>query len=213
MFERVELRAADLAASLRFYRTVLGVLPIAPTERDADGRATAWRDFTVLPADAVRPATRGLHIGFAAPTREAVDAFWEAGLRAGHADDGPPGLRPQYAKDYYGAFLRDPGGNSAEAIHYGEQRDDGAVDHLWIRVADLAAARAWYAALAPAAGWRVRDAEPTRVQVERPGRTGSFALVADGAARTEHAQLTVAGADRASAGERVDPDGNRVELT
>jgi hypothetical protein len=27
---------------------------------------------------------------------------------AGHADDGAPGPRPQYAADYYGAFVRDP---------------------------------------------------------------------------------------------------------
>jgi hypothetical protein len=29
---------------------------------------------------------------------------------------GPPGLRPQYHADYYGAFLRDPDGNRVEAV-------------------------------------------------------------------------------------------------
>src|SRR3954447_9929596 len=195
MFERVELRAGDLAASRRFYTTVLGALPIAPTERDADGRGIGWRGLALEQADAQHPPTRHLHIGFAAPSREAVDAFWEAGLRAGHPNDGPPGLRPQYVHDYYGAFLLDPDGNSAEAVHFGEMRRDGAVDHLWIRVADLAAARAWYAALAPAAGWSVRDLDAPRAHVERPGAGGSFALVADGQPPTEHAHLAVAAAD------------------
>ncbi len=212
MFVRVELRARDLAASRRFYTTVLGAVPIAPTERDEDGRAAGWRDFTVVQADAQHPATCGLHLGFAARSHEAVDAFWEAGVHAGYADDGPPGLRPQYVGDYYGAFLRDPDGNSAEAVCYGELRPEGAVDHLWIRVADLDAACAWYEALAPAAGWRMRDVDATRVQVERPDGNGSFALVADRRPRTEHARLAVAAADPASAGVRHDPDGNRIEL-
>jgi hypothetical protein len=185
---------------------VLGVLGLAATKQDA------WGDFALAPADADHPPTRGLHIGFTASSRAAVDAFWEAGRRAGHDDDGPPGPRPQYVHDYYGAFLLDPDGNSAEAVHYGDVRHGGAVDHLWIRVAGLGAARAWYAALAPAAGWRVRDSEPTRVQVERPGSTGSFALVADGRPPTERAHLAVRAADAAGAGLRHDPEGNRVEL-
>jgi hypothetical protein len=42
------------------------------------------------------------------PSRERVDAFWHAGIEAGHRDDGAPGPRPQYSKDYYGTFLLDP---------------------------------------------------------------------------------------------------------
>lgn len=201
MFVRVELRVRDLAVAGRFYATVLPTLSPAP-----------WGELVLAQADDRHPPTRGLHVGFAAPSRAAVDAFWEAGVRAAHADDGAPGLRPQYVADYYGAFLVDPDGNSAEAVHYGEVRTEGAVDHLWLRVSDLAAARAWYAALAPAAGWRVRDVDPTRVQVEVPGRLGSFALVSDGRPPTQHAHLAVAAADPASAGVRRDPDGNRVDL-
>ena len=212
MFAQVEIRAADLAVSRRFYTTVLGAVPIAPTERDADGRGIAWRDFTIAPSDARHPPTSGLHLAFAAPSREAVNAFWEAGLHAGYANDGPPGRRPQYVDDYYGAFLLDPDGNSAEAVFHAGVRRDGAIDHLWIRVADLGAARDWYGALTPAVGWRVRDVDATRAQVERAGEPGSFALVGDGRPRTRHAHLAVAAADPASAGAHHDPDGNRVEL-
>ena len=61
--------------------------------------------------------TRGLHVGFGAPSREHVDAFWQAGVEKGYPDDGR-GARPQYREDYYGGFLRDPDGNSAEAVHH-----------------------------------------------------------------------------------------------
>jgi hypothetical protein len=70
-----------------------------------------------------------------------VDAFWQAGIDAGYRDDGAPGPRAVYGPDYYGGFLLDPDGNSAEAVHT-EREDpvpDGCVDHLWIRVRDPAA--------------------------------------------------------------------------
>ena len=42
-------------------------------------------------------------------------AFWHAGVAAGGADEGRPGLRDYHAC-YYGAFLRDPDGNRVEAV-------------------------------------------------------------------------------------------------
>ena len=101
------------------------------------------------------PVTRRLHIGFAAPSREHVDAFWRAGTAAGYESDGEPGPRPQYSDDYYGAFLLDPDGNSVEAVHHGSLRNGGNVDHLWIRVSDVEAATHFYETVGPAAGFRV----------------------------------------------------------
>ena len=46
-----------------------------------------------------------------------MDAFWQAGIEAGYRDDGAPGPRAVYGPDYYGGFLLDPDGNSAEAVH------------------------------------------------------------------------------------------------
>ena len=53
-----------------------------------------WDLFSISPADEEKPPTRGLHIGFTAPSREQVDAFWQAGVDAGYRDDGAPGPRP-----------------------------------------------------------------------------------------------------------------------
>ena len=49
-------------------------------------------------------------------SREAVDAFYRAGLAAGGKDNGPPGLRPHYHANYYAAFALDPDGNNSEAV-------------------------------------------------------------------------------------------------
>lgn len=61
------------------------------------------------------PALAG-HIAFSAANRVTVDAFYGAAIGAGAADNGPPGLRPQYHPNYYAAFVIDPDGNRLEAV-------------------------------------------------------------------------------------------------
>ena len=208
MFHRVTLHVSDPEASTRFYDLVLATLGIGRTATE-DG-LTTWQDFAIAPASDARPVTRRLHIGFVAPSREHADAFWRAGVDAGYPDDGAPGPRPEYGPDYYGAFLLDPDGNSAEAVHHGSLRSGGVVDHLWMRVADVAASRRFYAAVGPRAGFAVRTDLPDRVQLK--GRSGSFSVVAGGAL-TRHAQLTFAAAgEGAVRGREQDPDGNVVEI-
>ena len=148
------IRVTDRAASERFYNTVLESLGTDQTYRTAT--FSEWQDLSLAGADQQNPATRRLHLGFVAPSREQVDLFWQTGTEAGFASDGAPGPRPQYRKDYYGAFLLDPDGNSAEAVHHGGLRRGGGIDHLWIRVADLAASARFYQTIAPHAGLRVR---------------------------------------------------------
>jgi catechol 2,3-dioxygenase-like lactoylglutathione lyase family enzyme len=203
VFDHVTLRTTDHAASERFYDTVLATLGL---QRTAD---SAWQDFRLAPADAEHPATRGLHIGFVSPSREHVDRFWQAGITAGYRSDGEPGPRPQYAPDYYGAFLLDPDGNSAEAVHLGDLRQGGIVDHLWIRVADLAAARAFYETIAPRAGFRLNADRRDRAQFI--GDSGSFSVVAGGD-RSRHVHMAFPAADGAATDRVRDPDGNTVEI-
>lgn len=56
-----------------------------------------------------------VHVAFRAESRAVVDAFHAAALEAGGTDNGAPGLRPHYHKDYYGAFVLDPDGHNIEA--------------------------------------------------------------------------------------------------
>jgi catechol 2,3-dioxygenase-like lactoylglutathione lyase family enzyme len=203
VLRRLTVRASDLDASARAYAALLGPLGrrLEPT---ADGLACA--DFTLVGAGD-RPPTRGLHVAFGAPSRTAVEAAWRAATEAGVPDDGSPGPRPEYGPDYFGGFVRDPDGNSFEAVHHDRVREPGVVDHLWIRVADLAKARRFYAELAPHAGLRHGSDAPERAQFVGAG--GSFSLVA-GTPVTEHMALVfTADADRTLR----DPDGNEVVLT
>ena len=187
MFDHVGIAASDLAASERFYRTVLGALGVEPSH--ADAQLVEWDDWAMGPADCEHPVTRGLHVGFRAATREAVQAFWQAGVEAGYQDDGAPGPRTEYGPDYYGGFLLDPDGNSAEAIHSGraDPVPPGRVDHLWIRVRDPQASKRFYATIAPHAGIVLAKEEPHRVQFAGAGY--SFSFVADERPLTEHVHL------------------------
>ena len=63
-----------------------------------------------------RDAVHGLHICFAVKTRGEVDAFYLAALEAGAKDNGAPGIRADYAENYYAAFVIDPDGNNIEAV-------------------------------------------------------------------------------------------------
>jgi catechol 2,3-dioxygenase-like lactoylglutathione lyase family enzyme len=192
VFAHVTIRASDLGRSERFYRTVLGAIGIEPT-RDTD-RIIAWDDFAIVGTDPEHPPTRHLHVGFVAPSREHVDAFWRAGVGAGYVDDGPPGERPQYRPDYYGAFLLDPDANSAEAVHHGDTRRGGNIDHLWIRVRDLEAADAFYRTIARHTG--LREGRRWDEGVQFRGAWATFSLVSDGAPVTEDLHVAFPAPDR-----------------
>jgi catechol 2,3-dioxygenase-like lactoylglutathione lyase family enzyme len=122
VFDHVAIRVTDRAESERFYATVFAPVGIEPTY--SDERLLEWDDFSLAPADAEHPVTRGLHAGFAAPSRAVADEFWRAGTAAGFHDDGAPGPRPVYGPDYYGAFLLDPhgvldpDGNNVEVVSH-----------------------------------------------------------------------------------------------
>jgi len=237
VLDHLTIRASDRAASERFYETVLETLGI---EKDYSADYGAeWHDFSLSTANAEKPVTRRLHIGFKAPSREHVDEFWRVGTEAGYRDDGPPGPRPEYTEQYYGSFLLDPDGNSAEAVHHEYMRGDGWIDHVWMRVADVAASRRFYELVASFGGFQLRRSRPDRAQFAGVG--GSFTVV-PGADPTENVHLAFPGRDNSvvdafhdalvaagyrsngEPGERpvyhegyygafvFDPDGNNVEV-
>ena len=235
MFDHVTVRVSDRLTSERFYETVLGVIGI---DAEYSGEDFAeWDDFSLTEATAWSPVTRGLHIGFGASSRERVDEFWEVGTAAGYQSDGEPGPRPQYSPDYYGGFLLDPDGNSAEAVNYEGVRH--GVDHLWIRVTSVEASKRFYATIAPYAGLTLTKDTPERAAFR--GDAGSFSvLTGDHVTQNLHmafpasenqtvddfhrAALEAGYRDNGTPGERpiyhhgyysayaLDPDGNNIEL-
>jgi catechol 2,3-dioxygenase-like lactoylglutathione lyase family enzyme len=233
MFDHVTIRVSDLAASRAFYSTVLA--------RDPQGEEfLEWDDFSIAPVEDDRHLTRHLHVGFASPSREEVDAFWRRGVDAGFRSDGEPGLRPQYHPNYYGGFLLDPDGNSVEACTgFRDEPGGPPIDHLWLGVRDSAESRRFWETVAPVLSLDVSEDRGKRFHVWAGDR--SFALVADDRPPAEHVHLafpvadneavaefhrvaTAAGyRDNGAPGERpeyhpgyvgafvLDPDGNNVE--
>jgi catechol 2,3-dioxygenase-like lactoylglutathione lyase family enzyme len=63
-----------------------------------------------------KPNTSPVHVAFRVTRRSLVDAFYQAAIAAGGRDNGPPGLRPHYHPNYYGAFVLDPDGHNIEAV-------------------------------------------------------------------------------------------------
>ena len=234
VIDHVTIGVSDRGASERFYETVLATIGVDKTYTGED--FAEWNDFSLAGATSDRPLTRRLHVGFFAPSRARVDEFWRVGTEAGYRDDGAPGPRPEYSPDYYGAFLLDPDGNSAEAVHHGGERR--GVDHLWMRVADVAASKRFYETVGPHAGFRLHHDSPERASFG--GAEGAFSVVAgrpsegvhlafeapdDATVDAFHRALTEAGhRDNGAPGERpiyregyyaayvLDPDGNNVEL-
>lgn len=167
------IRASDREASERFYELVLATLGIEQSYSGEYG--VEWDDFSLSPTREGKPVTRRVHIGFVAPSRAEVDAFWRAGTEAGYRSDGAPSPRPEYGETYYGGFLLDPDGNSAEAVHHGALRSGGVIDHLWMRVADVAESKRFYELVGAHAGFGLKHESPERAQFTNGN--GSFSIV------------------------------------
>ena len=119
MLDHLSLNVTDYAASRSFYERALAPLGIELLMEPFDGLSgfgSQGKPFFWIGARGT-PHT-GVHVAFAAPSREAVDAFHAAALEAGGEDNGAPGLRPIYHESYYGVFVLDPDGNNVEAVSH-----------------------------------------------------------------------------------------------
>jgi catechol 2,3-dioxygenase-like lactoylglutathione lyase family enzyme len=116
MIDHIGLSVADYERSKAFYRAALAPLGyglIMEVEGAAGFGAGGKPDFWIGQDQRTTPR---VHIAFAAADRATVRAFYEAARAAGAQDNGPPGLRPEYHPNYYGAFVLDPDGHNIEAV-------------------------------------------------------------------------------------------------
>ena len=116
LLDHVGFAVADFAASRAFYAAALAPLGIAVL-REGEGWAGMGRGQQMgfwFGAFGTPPGR--IHLAFAAADRAQVRAFHAAALAAGATDNGPPGIRPQYHPDYYGAFIIDLNGHNIEAV-------------------------------------------------------------------------------------------------
>ncbi|HTT99796.1 MAG TPA: VOC family protein [Rhizomicrobium sp.] len=126
MLHHVSVGVRDVARAATFYDPVLATLgykrvadysPGAIGYGERDGQPQFWIG---LPHDQNAASVgNGTHVGFIARSKDAVNAFHEAALKAGGSNNGEPGPRPDYGPDYYGAFIYDLDGNKVEATLVG----------------------------------------------------------------------------------------------
>ena len=106
MLDHVTIGVSDIERSKAFYDFALGPLGIERLYAEGDGSAGYGANKKAFFWVGRRSVSQtGAHIAFTAPDRETVDRFHKAALAAGGKDNGPPGLRPHYHKNYYNYFL------------------------------------------------------------------------------------------------------------
>jgi catechol 2,3-dioxygenase-like lactoylglutathione lyase family enzyme len=121
MFDHLGIEVSDYETSRSFYERALGPLGMAvlmepiPSICGFGPTEGIPKPYFWIGTRTGKPQT-GVHIAFAAESREQVDAFHEAALAAGAANNGGPGVREIYHPNYYGAFVLDPDGNNVEAV-------------------------------------------------------------------------------------------------
>lgn len=121
----VGIPVADIARSKAFYDLALAplgmkvIMTVGPDKTESGGTAIGYasgeKDDSFWIGDN-ETVGKGIHIAFAAETRDQVEAFYAAALAAGGKDNGAPGLREKYGPDYYAAFVHDPDGVNVEAV-------------------------------------------------------------------------------------------------
>jgi len=128
MYAHIQLGVQDLRRMTSFYDEVLrhfGMVRFTDLARVGPAGVlwrhpgTRWPQFVIdRPFNGEAPtAANGSQVSFLAVSREAVDAAWKSALAHGATDAGAPGLRPQYAPDFYAAYCLDPENHKLCFVH------------------------------------------------------------------------------------------------
>ena len=120
MLSHVHIGVTDFERAFAFHAALMRELGHALRFRDDRRPWAGWQQpgsprplyLIGIPFDGM-PATpgNGQMVALLAADRGTVDRAHAAALAHGGRCEGPPGLRPHYHADYYGAYFRDPDGN------------------------------------------------------------------------------------------------------
>ena len=120
MIDHIAINVQDFEKSKAFYKAVLaalGYIHVWEMEGLAgfsgEGKPDSCWGFWIQGGKQALPP---IHVAFRSDSRAKIRAFYEAALKAGGKDNGPPGIREHYHPNYYGAFVYDLDGHNVEAV-------------------------------------------------------------------------------------------------
>ncbi len=120
MFSHVFVSVGEFDRALAFYRPLMEWLGLEARFCEPDKPWAGWHSaggtrplFVICKPYDGRPHDpgNGQMVAFAAADRAMVRRVHASALALGARCEGPPGLRPHYHANYYGAYFRDPDGN------------------------------------------------------------------------------------------------------
>lgn len=120
LFNHVQIKVKNIEKSMVFYNAImqsLGYIKVLTIPGQVVGYGTNVHDmFEIRQSDDQFRLSQSVHIAFNALTKLSVDIFYDVALANGGICNGKPGLRPEYASNYYAAFVLDLDGNNIEAV-------------------------------------------------------------------------------------------------
>jgi len=127
IFNHVQIKVKNLKTSRKFYdaiMSVLGYTVVLDIKNIVIGYGTSVHDmFEIRQANEDAHLSQSIHLAFNAIDTKSVDSFYRIALENNAQCNGKPGLRSEYEKGYYAAFIIDPDGHNIEAV-YTDKRND-----------------------------------------------------------------------------------------
>ena len=120
MISHICVGITNFERAFAFYCTLMAHLGHVLKFSEPENRWAAWkakdadRPLFIIgaPFDGeVAAPGNGQMIALLAPSRKAVEDCHAAAIAHGGSCEGPPGLRPHYHPNYFGAYFRDSDGN------------------------------------------------------------------------------------------------------
>ena len=120
MFSHIFVGVSDFDRALAFYAPLMNCLGL---EARFCERSRPWAGWQKAGENRPlfligRPYDKNPHqpgngqmVAFLAASRALVNQAYQTALAQGGTCEGPPGLRPEYHENYYGAYFRDPDDN------------------------------------------------------------------------------------------------------
>jgi catechol 2,3-dioxygenase-like lactoylglutathione lyase family enzyme len=116
--DHITVKVRDVRSARKFYGAALGALGMKVNADYGSAFAMGSKNQKIFWLERDSRSSGKGHYAFRVKRRDEVDAFHAAALEAGGTEHGPPGLRPDYGRSYYAAFVKDREGNNIEVVCY-----------------------------------------------------------------------------------------------